>query len=116
MDNKEIYKLHADFCKFMGNAKRIEMMFVLGDNEKCVDEIAKTMGINISNVSQHLAIMKEKGVVEVRRDGVKMYYKISNPRTLEACIIMRDLMIEQCNKKANLINKIKNTGDHSYEI
>jgi len=110
VDNKEIYKLHADFCKFMGNPKRIEIMFVLGETEKCVDEIAKKMEINISNVSQHLAIMKEKGVVEVRRDGVKMFYKISNPRTLEACIIMRDLMIEQCNKKVKLINKIKKYG------
>jgi len=116
VDNKEIYRLHADFCKFMGNAKRIEIMFVLGNSEKCVEDIAKIMGINIPNVSQHLAIMKEKGVVEVRRDGVKMFYKISNPRTLEACIIMRDLMIEQCNKRSELIKKIRKTGDADYEI
>ena len=107
MDEKTIYKLHADFCKFMGNPKRIEIMFVLDGCEKCVDEIAKKMGINISNVSQHLAIMKDKGIVETRREGVKIYYKISNPKTLEACIIMRDLMVEQCNKKAELLKKLK---------
>jgi len=107
MDEKIVFKLHADFCKFMGNPKRIEIMFILGVQEKCVDEIAKEMKINIANVSQHLSVMKDRGVVEARREGVRIYYKISNPRTLEACIIMRDLMIEQCNKRAEMLQKIK---------
>lgn len=109
MNTKEIYKLHADFCKFMGNAKRIEILFILGKTERCVDEIARAAALNIANVSQHLSVMREKGVVEVRRDGVKKYYRLSNPRTLEACIIMRDLMIEQVNKKAKVVKNIKGT-------
>lgn len=106
MNIKEVYKLHAEFCKFMGNPKRIEILFLLGDSELCVDDISRKMDINIANVSQHLSVMREKGVVESRRDGVKKYYKISNSKTLEACIIMRDLMIEQIKKKANLVKRM----------
>lgn len=107
MENKELYKMHADFCKFMGSPKRIEILFVLGNGEKCVDELAQIMGINIPNVSQNLTIMKDRGIVESRRDGTKIYYKLSNPKVLEACMIMRDLMFEQLNKKMNIFSGSK---------
>jgi DNA-binding transcriptional ArsR family regulator len=106
MNEKEIYRLHADFCKFMANPKRIEILFLLGERELCVEEITENMGINIPNVSQHLSIMREKGVVETRREGTKIFYKIANPKTLQACLIMREAMIEQMKKNFNLMNKI----------
>ena len=106
-DKKEIYAMHADFCKFMGNPKRIEILFLLGAGEKCVDALAKLMKVNISNISQNLAIMKNRGVVESRRNGTKIFYKLSSPKILDACIIMRDLMFEQLNKKYNIIHASK---------
>ena len=105
MSEQEIYKLHADFCKFMGNPKRIEIIFMLGEGEKCVDEIAKEMKSKMPNISQHLAMMRDRNIVKTRRDGVKLYYSLSNPKILKACIIMRDLMIQQLQQKANIINK-----------
>ena len=73
----------------------------------CVDEIASEMQVRVPNISQHLAVMREKGVVEVRREGTKMYYKLANPKTLQACIIMRDAMVEQMGKNMKLIKEIK---------
>lgn len=108
MENqKELYKLHADFCKFMANPKRIEILFLLGEKEMCVDEIASTMEVKVPNISQHLTVMREKGVVEVRRDGTKMYYTIANPKTLQACIIMREAMVEQMEKQFEMVKSIK---------
>lgn len=106
MNDKERYKLHADFCKFMANPKRIEILFLLGEQELCVEEITEKMGINIPNVSQHLSIMRERGLVETRRKGTKIYYRIANTKTLQACLIMRDAMIEQMEKNYKLIQKI----------
>ena len=105
--HKELYKLHADFCKFMANPKRIEILFLLGEKELCVEEIATTMDVKVPNISQHLSIMREKGVVEVRREGNKMFYTIANPKTLQACIIMREAMIEQMEKNFNMVKSIK---------
>jgi len=101
--SREIYKMHAAFCKFMGSPKRIEILFLLGNGEKCVDELARLMKINIPNVSQNLTMMRERGIVESRRDGTKIYYRLSNPKILELCISMRDLMFEQLNKKINAV-------------
>ncbi|MEG6521404.1 ArsR/SmtB family transcription factor [Desulfotomaculum sp. 1211_IL3151] len=105
-NNKELYKIHADFCKFMANPKRIEILFLLGKREMCVDEIASAMNVKVPNISQHLAVMREKGVVEVRREGNKMYYTIANLKTLQACIIMREAMVEQMAKQFNMIKSI----------
>lgn len=107
INQKELYKLHADYCKFMANPKRIEILFLLGEKEMCVDEIASEMQIRIPNISQHLAVMREKGVVEVRREGRKMYYTLANPKTLKACIIMREAMVEQIEKQIDMIKSIK---------
>lgn len=94
-NSKELYEMHADFCKFMGNAKRIEIMFMLGESELCVENMARQMGARVPNVSQHLAIMRDKGIVESRREGTKIYYHLTNPKTLQACILMREAMIER---------------------
>jgi ArsR family transcriptional regulator, virulence genes transcriptional regulator len=100
MENqKDLYLMHAEFCKFMGNAKRIEILFLLGDQELCVEDIARKMAVPIPNISQHLAIMREKGIVESRRAGTKIYYRLANPKTLQACILMREAMVEQMEKR-----------------
>jgi len=104
MSEKDIYKLHADFCKFMANPIRIEILFLLGENELCVEDLAGKIGIKVPNVSQHLSIMREKGVVKNRREGTKIYYRIANPKTLEACLIMRDAMIEEMKKDLKTIS------------
>jgi len=104
-DMKELYRMHAEFCKFMANSKRIEILFLLGERELCVEDIATQMDANIPNVSQHLAIMREKGIVATRRAGTKIYYHLDNPKSLQACILMREAMVEQMEKAADKIDK-----------
>lgn len=103
MNNKEIYKMHADFCKFMGNAKRIEILFLLDGREMSVEEMAAEMNIRLANLSQHLSIMRERGVVTARRQGTRIFYKISNAKILKACLVMRDVMFEQMKRKINIM-------------
>jgi ArsR family transcriptional regulator len=93
--SKKAYELHAEFCKFMSNPKRIELIFLLGGREKRVEQLVGESGIRFSNVSQHLSVMKGKGIVETRRQGKNIFYRLSSGRILEACVIMRDLMIER---------------------
>ncbi|MBR0598720.1 winged helix-turn-helix transcriptional regulator [Clostridiales bacterium BAD-6] len=106
MNNQKIlYQMHADFCKFMSNALRIEILFLLGNKEMCVEDLASAMDAKLPNVSQHLAIMREKGIVKVRREGNRMYYSLSNPKTLKACNIMREAMIEEMKKNIGLVSE-----------
>lgn len=87
----------------MANPKRIEILFLLGEKEMHVEELAAAMDIKLPNLSQHLAVMREKGVVESRREGNKIFYRLANPKSLQACILMREAMIEQMEKQMELM-------------
>ena len=68
-----------------------------------VEALAASMEIKLPNLSQHLAVMREKGVVESRREGNKIYYRLTNPKPLQACLLMREAMIEQMEKQMEMI-------------
>jgi ArsR family transcriptional regulator len=106
--SKEIHALHADFCKLLANPKRIEIVFLLDQKELCVEEIATAMEVKVPNISQHLAVLREKGVVEVRKEGTRAYYKLSNDKMLQACRLMRQAMIDQMEKQLDLVKDISN--------
>ncbi len=106
MDEKQLYKYHAEFCKVLANPKRLEIMFLLGQEELCVEEIADKMNIRETNVSQHLSIMRKKGIVNTRREGKNIYYSIANRKIINACSIMREAMIENMKKDLSLLQDI----------
>lgn len=93
--DKKLYKLHADMCKVLANEKRIEIIYLLQEGEKHVDELAQEMEISKANVSQHLALLREKGVVCTRKEGLKVFYEICNPKLIKACELMKEIMLEQ---------------------
>jgi ArsR family transcriptional regulator len=107
---KEIFELQADICKTMANAKRLEIISLLGEGELPVGEIAEKMEVRLSNLSQHLAIMKAKGILEARRDGVHIYYRLSNPKVTRACTLMKEVLMEQMEARAAISKRGKLKG------
>jgi ArsR family transcriptional regulator len=106
--NKRIYELHADVCKTLANAKRLEILNALRDKDMTVSELVERVGALKANISQHLAVMRQKGILATRRDGVNIYYRIANPKVIQACDIMREVLLEQLKKSEKLIKGIQN--------
>ena len=106
--NKKIYELHADVCKTLANAKRLEILNALRNKDMTVNELAERVGALKANISQHLAVMRQKGILATRRDGVNIYYRIANPKVIQACDIMREVLLEQLKKSEKLIKGIQN--------
>ena len=92
--DKKVFELQASICQTMANAKRLEIISILGERELAVGDIADKMDVKISNLSQHLSIMKNKGILISRRDGVHIYYRIANPKVIKACSLMKEVMTE----------------------
>ena len=92
--DKEVFELQASICQTMANAKRLEIISILGERELAVSDLADKMDVKISNLSQHLSIMKNKGILTSRRDGVHIYYRIANPKVIKACCLMKEVMTE----------------------
>ncbi len=105
--NKAIFEKHAEICKTMANAKRMEIIYALKSGEKTVTEIVNTLGVHKANVSQHLSVMKGSGIITSRREGTNIYYRITNPKIVEACGLMREVMMEELEKQEKVIKELR---------
>ncbi len=102
MANERLYELHAAICQMLANPKRLEILDCLREGERPVGELAEAMGISQSNVSQHLAVMRQNGIVLARREGLNIYYRIANPKITRACGLMRQVLVEHLESRGEL--------------
>src|ERR1700690_1384779 len=102
--SKTLFELQAEVCKTLASPKRLEIINALKEGEKTVGELVIILGVPKANVSQHLAVMRLKGILNFRRDGVNIYYHIANPKAVQACALMREVLTEQMQEKSRLID------------
>ena len=95
LTDKSIFEMQAEICKTLTNPKRIEILNTLKNEEKTVTELVTALGASKANVSQHLAVMRHKGILATRREGVNIYYRVANPKVIEACSLMKEVLFEQ---------------------
>ena len=102
MTDRQIYKLHASICHTLANPKRLEIIDKLRARELSVTALAEALEISQANLSQHLAIMRQRGIVTSRRKGLNVFYKLSNPKIIQACDLMRQVLLEHLETAADL--------------
>ena len=77
--------------KAMAHPLRLKILCTLGDQEVSVQEIVELVGTSQSNISQHLAILRDKGILSSRKDANRVYYKVGDARTLRLIGMMREV-------------------------
>lgn len=102
MNDRNLYKLHAGICHTLANPKRLEVIDKLRTRELSVTELAEALEISQSNLSQHLALMRERGILTTRREGLSVFYSLSNPKITQACDLMRQVLLEHLEAGASL--------------
>jgi len=103
MVDRQLYKLHAGICHTLANPKRLEIIDKLRDQELSVTELAEALGISQANLSQHLSLMRQRGIVTTRREGLNIFYRLSNPKIIKACDLMRQVLLENLKSGAVLV-------------
>lgn len=94
VDERAIFRLQADICQTLANPKRLQILNLLKGGELSVGEMVEALNVPKANLSQHLAVMRHKRILETRREGTTIYYSIALPRIIEACGIMREVLME----------------------
>lgn len=91
MDAKELelFRKHAETCCIFCNERRLMIMWALREGELPVGEIARELNLSSQAISQHLRLMKDRGVVTSTRRGHQIFYRIANPKFLEAHRLIR---------------------------
>lgn len=105
--DKKIFEMHAELCKVFSNPKRLEILNMLRNREKTVSELVKLVDISQTNLSQHLAILRQRGVVTTRKEGTNIYYSIADPKIIQACDLMRSVLLEQLSKGEKIARMMK---------
>lgn len=108
-----IYEMQAEVSKTLANPIRLAILHSLRDREKTVNELVEIIGVSQSNLSQHLAIMRQKQILETRRQGSNVYYRVSNPDINKACDMVRAVLLDQLRQKQELADKYQlNEGEN----
>ena len=80
--------------KAMSHPLRLMILCKLGEEEFSVQDIVDNVGTSQSNISQHLAILRDKGILSARKDANKVFYKVSDFKTLKLIDMMREVFVQ----------------------
>lgn len=100
---RRISELHAEICKTLSSPIRLDILNLLRDGEKTVTVLAEALGIRQANLSQHLAVLRQRRMVTTRRAGTSIYYRVTSPKIIQACDLMRDMLFEQLKETEELV-------------
>jgi DNA-binding transcriptional ArsR family regulator len=95
----------ADRLKAMGDPMRLRILHVLQGGEHCVTDILGQVGGSQANVSKHLSVLRRAGLVECRREGVNVYYRIEDPTVFAICESVCDSLERQVNAEKKGIER-----------
>lgn len=100
---RQILELQARICHILANPKRLEILYNLVDGEMTAGELARAVDTTTANMSQHLALMRQYGLVSSRKEGLNVYYSLAMPEILEACQAVRNVLMEYLRRRAALV-------------
>ena len=98
----EIHELHARICKAIADPKRLLIINELRDGPMTVGELSDALGISQSNCSQHLAILRDRGVLMAERAGTSVSYSLRSDKVLKAVDLLREFMAEDLGTRSKL--------------
>ena len=101
-----LYDLHARILKALGNPRRLMIMDQLHGGPKTVSELVMLLGLPQATVSQHLAAIREQGIVVARRQGNTVSYSLPDLRIIEACDLFRECLTDRIRKTQNLADQM----------
>ena len=109
----QIFKLQAEICKTLADPKRLMILHELREGEVSVSQLVSNLGLSQANVSQHLAILRERGIVTTRREGTTIYYSLANPKIADACDLVRGVLVDQLAGNESLAKSIGSLGERT---
>ncbi len=91
----ELFDQFARVAQALASGRRVEIVDVLCNGDRTVEELARQVGFSIANTSQHLQVLKEAGLVASTRDGTRMRYRIASPAVYSLWVGLRSLAAER---------------------
>jgi ArsR family transcriptional regulator len=109
MKNETVrYALFSEVFAALAHPKRLEIIHYLGEAQKNAGELAELTGLSKANISQHLSVLKARGLVHCDKCGTFCHYRLTSPKVLETCEIVRELILDQMQTNSQLQEALQN--------
>ena len=103
---KKIFEMQCEICKAMGHPIRLEIVETLNQDEMSAAALLEALETSKANLSKHMALLLHAGIVDLRREGRQVYYRLSHPEIHEACAIMRSILHRRLKKEGLLASAL----------
>lgn len=101
-----IYRLKAEFFRLLGHPARVRILELLRDGERSVGELQAALGLDSSGTSQHLTAMRRQGLLESRRAGTSVFYRVKDPRIFQLLEIAKQILTGRLEETRELLGDL----------
>ncbi|MGB9803978.1 ArsR/SmtB family transcription factor [Desulfofundulus sp.] len=95
--NERIARMKADILKALAHPTRVNILECLRQGERCVCELIEELDIEQSNVSQHLSVLKKLDIVDSRKEGLRVNYRVKYPEVFQILDLLDGILVSQVN-------------------
>jgi DNA-binding transcriptional ArsR family regulator len=103
MLNSDVIELESNYLKAIAQPTRLKILYFLRDGEKCQCKIIPKMKEDQSNISRHLTHMRDLGILESRREGVSIYYRIKDRRIFDLLSLVDEMIKAEIKERAKQV-------------
>lgn len=107
----DLFSQFARVGKALGHGNRLELLEFIAQGERSVEELSKVAGLTVANTSQHLQQLRQAGLLNCRKEGLKVYYSLSGDDVLELLSVLRQVAERHLAEVEQLINTYLTTRD-----
>src|SRR6476469_3235157 len=101
-----IYVLKADFFRALGHPTRVRILELVSEQERAVGELQEALELDSSGTSQHLAALRRQGLVETRRQGTTIFYRLKDPRVADLLTVAREILSTNLSQTHELLEEL----------
>lgn len=105
--NKILYELQAEICSALSHPLRLEILDLLSNGEKTSSDLLAILDIPKANLSQHLAVLKDAGILKTRKDGQFQFISFAIPKIKDACSLVREILAERLDENEKKMGELK---------
>ena len=101
----ELFKLKAELCETFADPRRLMIINALREGELSVGDLVTRLDCHQALVSRHLGVLRHRGIVTSRREGVNIFYSLTDPYIIQACDIVHEVLMKQVARNRELAEK-----------
>ena len=101
-----VHQAKADFFRILGHPARVRVLELLQEDERSVGDLQRELGLDSSGTSQHLGILRRHGILDTRREGTSIYYRVRDPRVFQLLAVSRQILTSALEDSRELLEEL----------